>query len=222
MTKTAGKSLFFGMLAAWVALGAAVMLCLLAIPAIAAGSGQGASMNTPLEQGKLGAVTVERMQGIVADANKAVEKVQEEADEAAVVEKALAKARKDSSSTDYFIAVDLTAKRTMVFKWEGDDWALKKNWVCSVGAPESPTVVGGFKVADRGESFSQDGYTCYFYTQFDGPYLFHSVKYVEGTYEIEDGRLGEAVSEGCVRLDIKNAQWIHDKIPSGTRVVTYE
>ena len=38
---------------------------------------------------------------------------------------------------------------------------------------------------------------------------------------LRDGRLGMALSHGCVRLDINNAKWIYDNIPSGTTVVVY-
>lgn len=178
--------------------------------------------STQFAGGNLGSHTTDVVLGIADDATKAIDSVDKQAKKDAVVEKALKKARKESSATDYFIAVDLDAKRTMIFKWAGEDWNLEKYWLCSVGAPESPTVTGTFEIGGRGESFSQDGYTCYWYTEFDGPYLFHSVKYNEGTYDVLDGRLGEEVSEGCVRLKIKNAKWIHDNIPSGTRVIVYE
>ena len=36
-----------------------------------------------------------------------------------------------------------------------------------------------------------------------------------------DGRVGMALSHGCVRLEIQNAKWIYDTIPSGSTVVVY-
>ena len=36
-----------------------------------------------------------------------------------------------------------------------------------------------------------------------------------------DGRLGQSISQGCVRLDIDNAKWIYNNIPSGTKVKIY-
>ena len=36
-----------------------------------------------------------------------------------------------------------------------------------------------------------------------------------------DGRVGIALSHGCVRLKIENAKWIYDNIPSRTTVVVY-
>jgi len=36
-----------------------------------------------------------------------------------------------------------------------------------------------------------------------------------------DGRLGMALSHGCVRLNINNAKWIYDNIPAGSTVCVY-
>ena len=35
---------------------------------------------------------------------------------------------------------------------------------------------------------------------------------------IKDGRLGKALSDGCIRLEKINAKWIYDNIPEGTKV----
>ena len=149
-----------------------------------------------------------------------LERTQENADEA-VVDKALRKAQSKGSATNYFIAVDVTNHRTIIFKRSNNTWKVEKNWICSVGAPSTPTVLGTYTVGIKGYSFG-DGYTCYYYTQFYGDYLFHSVKYYQNTFKVKDGRLGQNVSEGCVRLQLKNAKWIYNNIPSSTRVVTYK
>ena len=151
-------------------------------------------------------------------AKKQVEKA---AERAAVKDEALLRARQEGSATDYCLAVDISAKRTIVMKWNGKDWKVVKYWICSTGAPDMPTLTGVYEVGDRGYSFG-DGYTCYYYTQYCGNYLFHSIKYEPGTFDVQDGRLGEDVSEGCVRLKLENAQWIYDNIPWSTRVIVYE
>ncbi|HCQ88771.1 MAG TPA: hypothetical protein DIU45_02140, partial [Clostridium sp.] len=47
--------------------------------------------------------------------------------------------------------------------------------------------------------------------------LFHSILYnLDGS--IRDGRLGMAISNGCVRLALENAKWIYDNIPEGTAI----
>ena len=81
-------------------------------------------------------------------------------------------------------------------------------------------ATGTFTIKNRGSSFGH-GYTAYWWTQFYGDYLFHSVLYYEGSYTVKDGTLGGHVSHGCVRLRYEDAKWLHDTIPSGTYVTLY-
>ena len=125
-----------------------------------------------------------------------------------------------SSSTPYLILVNRSTHKVGVFRgWQGS-WQNVFYWDCSDGAPSTPTVEGIFTVGIRGYYFDSGASRCYWYTQFRGNYLFHSVLYNKnGT--LRDGRLGMPLSHGCVRLDINNAKWIYDNIPSGTTVVVY-
>lgn len=140
--------------------------------------------------------------------------------ESAVLHNAWLKINSRSSSTDYYIVVDRDNTRTMIFKGSKGHWIPIYDWKCSVGAPSTPTVTGTFTVGAKGYSFG-DGYTCYYYTQFYGDYLFHSVLYHEGTFNVRNGRLGAHISHGCIRLKIENAKWIYDNIPSKTKVYIY-
>ena len=125
-----------------------------------------------------------------------------------------------SSATNYLILVDTTACKTGIFYGSGYDWDLWYFWDCTPGASWSPTVTGTFTVGARGRSFTSYGSLCYWYTQFYGNYLFHSVTYnTDGT--LQDGRLGMNLSHGCVRLAYDNAYWIYRNIPTGTKVVVY-
>ncbi len=131
-----------------------------------------------------------------------------------------AKANLYSSRTPYLILVDRNARTVTVFQgWQGN-WRSIRRWSCTVGAPGTPTVTGVFRVGSRGYYFDSGIYRCYWWTQFYGDYLFHSVLYTHGG-TLADGRLGMALSHGCVRLQIENAKWIYDTIPSGTTVVVY-
>jgi len=129
------------------------------------------------------------------------------------------------SSTNYQIMVDRDNCRTVVVWWDGSDWKPLYNWTCSPGASETPTVGGSYTIGIRGYSFSGalggDPYTCYYYTQFWGDYLFHSIPYHQGTWSVQDGRLGQKLSHGCVRLATENAKWIYDNIPDNTHVYVY-
>lgn len=130
------------------------------------------------------------------------------------------RAQRYGSAANWLILVDTTSCRVGIFNGRAGNWNLVHFWLCSPGAPWTPTVKGEFTVQGRGYVFGY-GYSCYYWTQFYGDYLFHSVLYDQGTFNIQDGRLGQNLSHGCVRLDINNAKWIYDNIPSGTKVVTY-
>ncbi|MBP3885453.1 MAG: L,D-transpeptidase, partial [Olsenella sp.] len=125
-----------------------------------------------------------------------------------------------SSPTNRLVLVDLSNHKVGIFYDAQGGWMFDRGFDCSCGAPWSPTVEGVFQVGSRGYSFGS-GYTCYYWTQFYGDYLFHSVLYYQGTFDVMDGTMGESVSHGCVRLNIDDAEYIYNTIPSGSTVVTY-
>lgn len=100
------------------------------------------------------------------------------------------KAQKMSSSTKWLILVDTKSCKVGIFKGGRGNWDLQKYWSCSPGASATPTVKGTFTVQSKGLAFGS-GYTCWYYTQFYGNYLFHSVLYNPGSKtSLQDGRLG--------------------------------
>jgi uncharacterized protein YjdB len=125
-----------------------------------------------------------------------------------------------SSPTNWLILVNSSTCRAGVFYGSKGNWSLQKYYTVSPGAASTPTIKGVYSVGTRGYSFGS-GYTCYYWTQIHGDYLFHSVLYYQGTFNIMDGRLGQNLSHGCVRMNISEAKWIYDNIPSGTTVVSY-
>lgn len=124
------------------------------------------------------------------------------------------------SPTNYLVVVDTGAPHCMTFYWGDGSWQPLTDMPCSVGKPSTPTIKGTFTIKSRGPSFGH-GYTAYWWTQFSGDYLFHSILYYQGTYTVMDGTLGGHVSHGCVRLRYEDAKWFHDTIPSGTYVTIY-
>lgn len=124
------------------------------------------------------------------------------------------------SPTGWIILVDTDKCQLAVCRGSMGNWRLYDKWVVSCGAPGSPTVRGVYEVDGRGYVFGH-GYSCYYWVSWNGPYLFHSIKYNEGTFDVQDGRLGEHVSAGCVRMPLDRAKFIYDTIPDGTTVVTY-
>ncbi|EEG73544.1 ErfK/YbiS/YcfS/YnhG [[Clostridium] hylemonae DSM 15053] len=137
-----------------------------------------------------------------------------------ILSKMTARAWGYSSLTGYLLMVDRDAHKVGVFKGKQGEWNNLYFWDCGNGASSTPTVAGVFKVGMKGYYFDSGSARCFWYTQFYGNYLFHSVLcYKDG--RIMDGRVGMALSHGCVRLQIPNAKWIYDNIPKGTTVVVY-
>ena len=134
-----------------------------------------------------------------------------------------AKAQAAGSATNWLLMVDYDNCYVGVYQRSGGNWNRVYYWRCSAGAPDSVTAHGTFRVTGKGLRFGENhGYTCWYYTQFFGDYLIHSVKYNIGSQtSVQDGRLGMHISGGCVRLPIEQAKWIHDNIPYNSRVVVY-
>lgn len=125
------------------------------------------------------------------------------------------------SATKYIIAVSCSRHRVGIYQGSKGSWKQIKYWKCTNGAPSTPTRKGTFTVKSRGKAFGS-GYTCWYWTQWSGNYLFHSVLYNPGSMtSVQDGRLGIAASHGCIRLSLENARWIYQNIPRGTKVVVW-
>ena len=135
--------------------------------------------------------------------------------------KMVLKAQSFSSSTKYLILVDRSACRVGIFTGSKNNWTLSHYWKCCVGKASTPTISGSYTIGSRGYSFGSSSYTCYYYTQISGNYLFHSVLYYPGTFTVKDGTMGKAVSHGCVRLTLEHAKWIYNNIPRSTKVYIY-
>ena len=131
-----------------------------------------------------------------------------------------ARANMYSSPTPYLILVDGRTHRVGIYQGSQGFWSCVKYWACGDGKPSTPTVRGVFSVGNRGYYFNSGAYRCFWWTQFYGDYLFHSVLcWPNGA--IADGRVGMGLSHGCVRLEMANCKWIYDNIPRGTTVVVY-
>lgn len=125
-----------------------------------------------------------------------------------------------NSNTEWLILTDTVGCRTGIFRGSRGNWRLWSFWQCAPGKNGSPTVLGEFSVYGKGISFGH-GYTCWYYTQFYGDYLFHSQPCYTGTFNVKDHTMGQRASAGCIRLTTDHAKWIYDNIPYGTKVVNY-
>jgi len=136
------------------------------------------------------------------------------------------KIKDKSSDTKYLIAVSRDSRRIVVYTGSKGNWKPKYYWKCTVGAKSTPTPTGSFKVPKYKTyqyAFGREyGYMAWYSTKIKGPYLFHSELYQPGSKtEFYDGRLGQALSHGCIRVSLDHAKWIQDNIRPGTRVVIY-
>ncbi len=129
-----------------------------------------------------------------------------------------------ASSTRYLILVNNSARTTTVYTGSMGKWTVLRSMSCCVGKASTPTVRGVYYVGGKGRYFNTGtNARCWYYTQFYGNYLFHSVIYdrQSSPVRILDGTMGAAVSHGCVRLTLTNAKWIYDNIPANTKVVSF-
>ena len=133
----------------------------------------------------------------------------------------ISRAQMYTSSTGWLILVDRAKCKVGIFQGARGMWNMTKYWDCSPGKDSTPTVSGVFRVGSKGYYFDSGNARCYWYTQFYGNYLFHSVLYSKYNGGLIDGRLGMHLSHGCVRMDINNAKWVYDTIPRATTVVVY-
>ena len=133
-------------------------------------------------------------------------------------------ANNQDSPTNYIVIVDRAAHRVGVFKGSKYNWADAKYYKCCVGKPSTPTISGTYYIKSRGKYFDTGTKgRCWYFTQINGNYLFHSVIYDRqpSPKRIIDNSMDAAVSHGCVRLDLENAKWIYDNIPKNTKVIIY-
>lgn len=136
------------------------------------------------------------------------------------------KVKNQSSGTNWLIAVSRNSRRICVYNGSSGNWKLKYYWKCTVGAKSTPTPTGVYRVPSTNtyqRVFGRKyGYSCWYSTRITKGYLFHSVLYQPGSKtKFVDGRLGYALSHGCIRVSLTNAKWIQDNIKPGTTVIIY-
>lgn len=119
-----------------------------------------------------------------------------------------------------WVKVSIPDQKVFVYDADGK---VVENFVCSTGKEGDDTPTGTYTVKERGKSFFSQQYQegAYYWTQFQGDFLFHSVPFDKNrNFEPEEAaKLGSKASHGCVRLALENAKWIYDNIPRGTKVV---
>lgn len=151
------------------------------------------------------------------------------------------------SWTQYLIAVDTDANRTIVFqggyiasKGCYGNWTPIYDWSCSTGNRiyngGQGTVRGTFTIGGDGADYNWNssgnytpgGYRTTYWASNDVKYFtgfilnlgFHSTVGVQGGYS-DYGQLGGNITHGCIRLLEANARWIYYNALPGTKVVVF-
>lgn len=131
--------------------------------------------------------------------------------------------------TSYQITVNRQKCQVMVYAKDSSTGNYNipvKTFACSVGLPETPTPTGTWYTPAKyrwhelmGPSYGQ---YCTRITPQSMGILFHSVAGADMTSfsisSVEYNKLGSPASHGCVRLCVRDAKWIYDHCPIGTKV----
>ena len=125
-----------------------------------------------------------------------------------------------SSRTKYLVYVNKKSRHVTIYKGSVRNWTVIKRWRCSIGKPGTPTPSGTYHATSKVLHFGESkGYSVWYATGFIGTsYLLHSVVCYRGTKSVSDGRLGKAISHGCIRMGLGNAKWMYNNIPRGTTI----
>lgn len=122
-----------------------------------------------------------------------------------------------TSRTDYLIWVSKSDFKVTLFKKKNGMWREEANYLCSIGAPNTPTIEGQFEYFSKEKSWDYPTYYVGPIMRFYSGYALHStlLKY-NGTSA--DGRLGKKISHGCVRLAPADINYLVDVVPLYTKV----
>lgn len=126
---------------------------------------------------------------------------------------------KINSPTDYLIITSTKNKLTYIYKKQNNLWELLYTWTCTVGKPSTPSPKGVFSAGAKYPGLVEDDTLAKYAINITDDYYYHSILYnAKGSY-IKDGRLGLAISHGCIRLATENAQWMYVNVPEDSTIV---
>ena len=134
------------------------------------------------------------------------------------------KAQRYSSKKGYLVLVSYSKHRVRVYSGKKNNWKRIKDFSCTMGAKSTRTPRGEYTIKNKGKYFNTGSRgRCWYWTQFYGNYLFHSVIFNRNSKpnHVIDGRLGISASHGCIRLKLANAKWVYNNVPRKTKVVIY-
>lgn len=127
-----------------------------------------------------------------------------------------------SSNTSYLVWVNLYRTKVNVFKGYKGHWSLLKTYNCGIGANDTRTPPGIYKMQTH-EPSARWNYGARYVdsiSRWNGAYAFHSrMKYTSsGAYVAND--LNVMISHGCIRMNTEEARWLFN-VPLGSTVLVY-
>lgn len=130
-------------------------------------------------------------------------------------------ARKTESDTDYLIWVSKRNFTVSVFLKRDYGWDLIRQFDCSIGAPDTPTVTGEFTYHKYHSRWQYDGYYVGPIMRFYRGYAIHTTL-INDDGTTRDARVGKQISHGCVRVVPDDMKWLVDYVPLGTKIYVTE
>ena len=138
-----------------------------------------------------------------------------------VIDRMTAKAQNYSSETNWLVLTDTKYYFTAVFQGSRGNWKLVRLIYCSVGKKTSKTRKGSFRMKRKRSYFYYSKYRCKWASKYSGPYYYHSILYNRSGKKVLDGRLGQMVSHGCIRMEADDAKYIYKNVPKKSTVIVY-
>lgn len=163
----------------------------------------------------------------IADFENNTEEVEDNKDQNEK-EKNTIKQEKKDNTPKYYIKINNKSNRVNIYGKDNDNnyTVLVKTMICSTGEFTPPcNMYPKTKYKMIGTRYTWAKFHSVYVrypTQIVGGIFFHSVPYLEErkdalSYSMFD-HLGEAVSAGCIRLQVSDAKWIYNNVESGTIV----
>lgn len=122
-----------------------------------------------------------------------------------------------SSDTEYLIWVKKSDYTVRVYKGTTNNWEMINALPCAVGKLSTPTCTGTFKYYSKESRWTYGSYYVGPIMRFNGGYAIHTT--LQGYDGIPyDDRVGMNLSHGCVRLQLKDMEWLINTAPLYTTI----
>jgi lipoprotein-anchoring transpeptidase ErfK/SrfK len=112
--------------------------------------------------------------------------------------------------------IEVILSQFKLIAWEGDTAVLTT--IVAIGKPSTPTVKGTFRIYSKYRYKDMSG-PGYYQPRVPHAMFFYGGYSIHGTYWHQ--KFGQAVSHGCVNVNLTDAEWLYNWAPIGTKVVVH-